>query len=212
MSLPYKKMGEPNLGSLHGHMRYDGMEYDREVPNFMVTASPGGVSDIHHHWTHGMYSHEVNTSDIYGHTAHNQYPTGAYGNMYQPGHTSSVVYNAANPPYDPEYWNNQAPPKEPSVFEPVAPAEIAMPEFFTNLKDPVPSVNLNINGWVLFIVLIFAAIALDFWTQASRRFMTEVLGFKDNVSWKILVAYALVVTGVLAFVAWMLQVPLTSVE
>lgn len=218
-SSPYKKMGEPNLTSLHGYPRYDGIEYDREVPDHMVVSSPGGVADIYHHWTKGMYSHAVDGTDIYGHTAQNQYPYGAYGSLYRPGHDPSVAYNA-NLPYDPQYWKNQAPPPPSSDFELIEPADLEVPVEKFNLEGKEQKgsnsnsvqVQVNINPWILFIVLIFAYLALDFWAEAGHKFLAQYLHYSESISWKMMAAYALLMTGVLALVAWLLSVPINTVE
>jgi hypothetical protein len=77
-------------GSLYGNPNYSGIEYDYEVPDNLVVASPGGVSGIHHHYTKGIYSDASSTQDIHaGNGNADAYPYGEYGNMYQVGQSST---------------------------------------------------------------------------------------------------------------------------
>jgi hypothetical protein len=75
-------------GSLYGNLNYSGIEYDFEVPDNVVIASPGGVSGIHHHYTKGMYSDASSNKDIYAGEGVS-YPYGEYGNLYQSGQSAT---------------------------------------------------------------------------------------------------------------------------
>ncbi len=79
---------EKYKGSLYGNLNYQGIEYDFEVPDNVVVASPGGVSGIHHHYTKGIYSDASSTRDIYAGEG-DGYPYGEYGNMYQIGQSAT---------------------------------------------------------------------------------------------------------------------------
>jgi len=79
---------EKYKGSLYGNLNYQGIEYDFEVPDNIVVASPGGVSGIHHHYTKGIYSDASSTRDIYAGEG-DGYPYGEYGNVYQVGQSAS---------------------------------------------------------------------------------------------------------------------------
>ena len=61
---------------VYGSPDYDGLEYDYEIPNEMIVASPGGASDIHHHWTKGFYGEGGSSWDVFG----NEPPALVYGN------------------------------------------------------------------------------------------------------------------------------------
>lgn len=92
-------------------MNRTGVEYDPRVPDDLIVETPGGVSNLYHHYTKGMYSPESATSDIYGHTVSTgQYIFGAYGNMYGRGHTAAQALGLNHPAPDPTYWKNMEEP------------------------------------------------------------------------------------------------------
>lgn len=95
-------------GTLYGEPKYEGIEYDWEVPENQVVASPGGVSAVHHHWTHGFNGRGNTSSDIYAGQGP-RYISGVYGNMYQIGQEAgqNMGYYPAAP--DVQYWQNQEP-------------------------------------------------------------------------------------------------------
>ena len=95
-------------GTLAGRPRYNGIEYDWEVPDNLVVGSPGGVSTIHHHYTKGFDGRGNTSSDIYAGQG-NRYISGEFGSLYQSGHTASqqLGYYPSAPDY--QYWQNQEP-------------------------------------------------------------------------------------------------------
>lgn len=96
--------------TLYGTPEWRGVEYDWEVPANGVVGSPGGVSTIHHHPTHGFNGRGNTSYDIYAGQGE-RYNSGVYGNLYQSGQESSQAYYG-NPPPDYQYWQNS----EPSQF------------------------------------------------------------------------------------------------
>jgi hypothetical protein len=103
----YQKIGNYS-GNLYGEPTYQGIEYDWEVPDNLVVGSPGGVSSIHHHWTHGFNGRGNTSSDIYAGQGP-RYNSGVYGNLYQPGQEAgqSMGYYPAAPDY--KFWVNEQP-------------------------------------------------------------------------------------------------------
>ena len=101
------KQSQSYDSTLYGKPEWRGIEYDWEVPENQVVGSPGGVSTIHHHPTHGFYGRGNMSSDIYAGQGE-RYNSGVYGNLYQTGQESSQVYYG-NPPPDYQYWQNQEP-------------------------------------------------------------------------------------------------------
>lgn len=71
-------------GSLYGEPKYEGIEFDREVPNTHVVASPGGVSGIHHHWSKGFYGKGDSSSDLFAGQG-NYHIHGINSNLYGTG-------------------------------------------------------------------------------------------------------------------------------
>ncbi len=96
-------------GSLisNGSPQYGGIEYDYEVPDNIVVASPGGVSTTQHHWTKGMYGNGASTYDIYAGEG-NRYPYGEFGNLYQVGQNAGTEMGLYPSPPDQMYTPNQS--------------------------------------------------------------------------------------------------------
>ncbi len=94
-------------GSLYGEPRYQGIEYDWEVPDNLVIGSPGGTSSTFHHWTKGFYGRDT-SSDIYAGQS-DRYISGVYGSLYNTGQSApdAMGYYPANPSY--QYWQNEVP-------------------------------------------------------------------------------------------------------
>ncbi len=68
-------------GSLGGLQQYPAGPYD--------VSSPGGLSSIDHHWTHGIYGIPDRTYDVYAGTG-DRYVSGEYGNLYRPSSHADV--------------------------------------------------------------------------------------------------------------------------
>ena len=95
-------------GSLYGRPNYEGIEYDWEVPDNLVVASPGGVSSVHHHYTKGFNGRGNTSSDIYAGQGE-IYNSGVYGNLYQTGQTATQNMGYFQDAPDYQYWQNQEP-------------------------------------------------------------------------------------------------------
>lgn len=101
---------EKYKGDMYGDARYQGIEYDWEVPDNLVVASPGGVDSIHHHWTKGFNGRGNASSDIYAGQGQ-RYNAGIYGNLYQTGQEAGqhMGYYTNAPDY--QFWQNEEPPQ-----------------------------------------------------------------------------------------------------
>lgn len=88
-------------------------------------SSPGGLSDIQHHWTGGMFGMQERTYDVYAGTG-DRYPAAEYGNLYRPnthgdvhsyyrGPTTSMTENRTMVG-DPYFWNNKSETTPPNKF------------------------------------------------------------------------------------------------
>lgn len=94
-------------GSLYGEPRYQGIEYDWEVPENIVIGSPGGVDSNRHHWTKGFYGAD-SSSDIYAGQG-DRYISGNYGNLYNTGQSGGDAMGYYTAPPDYQYWQNEVP-------------------------------------------------------------------------------------------------------
>lgn len=91
-------------GSMYGAPHYSGMEFDYEVADNTVVASPGGVSTTQHHWTKGVYGDGASQWDIYAGEGF-RYPYGELGNTYEVGQSSITDLDAY--PYPPDVMPTQ---------------------------------------------------------------------------------------------------------
>lgn len=94
--------------TLYGKPEYRGIEYDWEVPDNLVVGSPGGVSTIHHHYTHGFYGRGNTSSDIYAGQGE-RYNSGIYGNLYQTGQEAGQAMGYYPDAPDYKFWLNGEP-------------------------------------------------------------------------------------------------------
>ena len=93
--MDYQVLDSPD-SPVYGTPDYDGLEYDYEVPNQMVVESPGGTSDIHHHWTKGFYGDGGRSRDVFG----NEPPATVYGytgSLYATGPTATQAWAPGAP-------------------------------------------------------------------------------------------------------------------
>lgn len=107
MSLRYQTLSGYK-GQLYGQPKYNGLEYDWEVPDSTVIASPGGVSTVHHHPSKGFNGRGNSSSDVYAGQGQ-RYISGSYGNLYQPGQQASDDQGMFSKPPDYQFWQNQEP-------------------------------------------------------------------------------------------------------
>lgn len=174
-------------GDMYGVPKYQGIEYDYEVPDNLVVSSPGGVSSVHHHWTKGFGGRGNTSSDIYAGQGP-QYISGAYGNMYKQGHTSSSEYYPAPP--DTTFWKNQEPAGD------ITPPN--QKEGFV-LLDPEPKEESPTRvGIVEYGLLLLLVLSMAFWTNASYLFIKQTA----DMTWKTSGAAALFFSLLLASGLW----------
>lgn len=72
--------------------------------------SPGGMSSLEHHWSHGLFGPPVTVTDAYAGTG-DRYISGSYGNMYIPNAHESLYDDYRGPLSDrTEYTNTRGDP------------------------------------------------------------------------------------------------------
>lgn len=222
MSFTYQQLSTYS-GNLYGEPRAQGIEYDWEVPMNQVVASPGGVSDIQHHWTGGMYGRGNTSSDIYAGQGY-RYPSAMFGSLYRSGHKTGqdypTMYTEAP---DHQYWKNEE-PQQYSYSQTQADLKgsslLDVPNMEgyekvdladTDKVSVVPgdqyqsSVKTQGGKWLLFIVLIFAVVVAFFWSESIKGFISQVVynGKRfHTISWPQLVLISALITSVFAFTYW----------
>ena len=230
----YQSLDQFNGDPRPSYPANNGMQYDWEVPNDMVVASPGGVSGVHHHWTKGFYGIGNSSSDFYAGQGY-RYPTdaGPYGNLYQTGYGGIDQTGNYLPPPDTRWWSNQ--PLQQTSY---ASNELASfkpsstKEGFTVMTDSTDSgierlddekkalpdkiegisIKANYSPWLLFILFIFAFVAFDLWAETGRLFINDHLRAGKKITWKSTLMYAVIVTVFFAAVIYFVGVPLTTFE
>lgn len=197
-------------GKLQGHPSYFGIEYDYEVPDDSVVASPGGVSSTQHHYTKGFYGLGSSEGDLYAGEG-NIYESGEYGNIYSKGQTAAV----RNKQYPPQYPQNRGPPvsnDRPELKEGV--------NFDVKMIPPADSketsvehrkrLKLAVSPLIVGAVLIISYVALGAWTEAGKGFLAEKIG--RPMTWKLYLGMAMALTILILAISYMLDVPLFSFE
>lgn len=212
----------------------NGMQYDWEVPNNMVIASPGGTSSVHHHPTKGFYGIGNTSGDIYGGQGF-RYPkdAGPYGNLYKSGYGGFDMAGGQFPPPDVRWWDNQPlqqssypqtemktfnPPESKESFTVLTDSNESGIEYLDDAKKEIPAkfegirIQTNYSPWVLFVLFIFAFIAFDFWAETGRLFINDHLRAGQKVTWKSTLMYAIIITFIFALLLYFFGVPLTTFE
>lgn len=108
-------------GDLYGDMKpsYQGIEYDYEVPDNLILASPGGISSVSGHYTKGFYGRGNTSSDIYAGQGQT-YISGQYGSLYESGHSASDAQGYYSSPQDYQFYQNYPPQTTPPIGDPVS--------------------------------------------------------------------------------------------
>ena len=227
MAQVYEILTELN-SPVYGRPEYDGLEYDYEVPNEMVVASPGGASDIHHHWTKGFYGLGGSSWDVFG----NEPPAEVYGNvgaLYDTGPTATQtqgppigpVYPSPPVGTSPEFLGAQAPPRPPP--EPfnndnnIEYVDASIPFLTESSRERYATTPLSTSepgspglvaprapalNWYTLSVLFVAFIAFSFWTYAIEALFRERVYKGRRIPWLACVGYALCFSIVLVGITW----------
>jgi hypothetical protein len=212
--MDYQVLDSPD-SPVYGTPDYDGLEYDYEVPNQMVVESPGGTSDIHHHWTKGFYGVGGSSWDVFG----NEPPATVYGNtgsLYATGPTATQTWAPTapgagtyygSPPsgMSPEFLGRQSAPNPPSkpfedtdnieYLQPVKPTPTrekyvpAAGETKVNVDSTSSPLQLTTNTIILILLTVVVAF---FWAHLGLSFLQH--RYSGELSLEILGMYTLVLT------------------
>ncbi len=212
--MDYQVLDSPD-SPVYGTPDYDGLEYDYEVPNQMVVESPGGTSDIHHHWTKGFYGVGGSSWDVFG----NEPPATVYGNtgsLYATGPTATQTWAPTapgagtyygSPPagMSPEFLGKQSAPNPPSKpfedtdniedLQPVKPTPTrekyvpAAGETKVNVDSTSSPLQLTTNTIILILLTVVVAF---FWAHLGLSFLQH--RYSGELSLEILGMYTLVLT------------------
>jgi hypothetical protein len=209
-------------GSMYGSPQYRGIEFDWEVPDNMVVASPGGVSTTQHHYTKGVYGEGASHWDIYGGEGQ-RYPYAEHGGLYTVGHNApQKQHEYAQTPPDMMYTQNQS-SAHIDNFTPVklggdgkSPIEFISPpdsSATTPLTPLQPAASIKVpNPWFIFIVILFVYLALDFWTSAGESFIFTRFHDGKTPNWKWLAFYGVVFTLIVFLLTSTIGIPLVTLE
>lgn len=205
-------------GSLYGRPEYNGIEYDFEVPDNMVVASPGGVSTTQHHWTKGLYGAPSSTRDIYGGDGY-RYQYGEFGNLYQVGQNATTEMGVFPYPPDQMYTQNQSTPHIDNFTKVPGMELINSPD--TQEVKKIEGLggktkakhNVVIAHPFLFLLLIVLLYtALDLAVTAGESFIAERLHSGKTPTWKWLLLYAGIFLGAALLLGYTIREPLFGLE
>lgn len=195
-------------GSLYGQASYSGAEFDFEVPDTHVVASPGGLSTTHHHYSKGIYGHGRSATDKFAGQGE-RYEYGVNGDMYQVGHGAAQRNgHYAEPVPDPEYWKNQDPPIQDS-FEMIEPADVI--ERFTSVEE-VQKKSGVVRPWVLFFVFIIGYIMVDFWTGSLFKYLEQNVHGGRQITYQQMAMYSGILSVLFLVVVYAVKIPVKEFE
>jgi hypothetical protein len=138
------------VASLGGKIVKGSSEFDAEVPDHLVVASPGGVSATYHDVGHGFYGGGYSFVDR---VADNHHVHGDYGNMYAPGPSDNSLLYPPDPT-DPQWWNEQDyQPVEPPDVE-VKKENFSLPENSTATVETEETRPVDFAHLAIFVVLV----------------------------------------------------------
>ncbi len=222
---------EKYKGSLYGNLNYSGIEYDYEVPDNIVVASPGGVSGIHHHYPKGVYSDDASSTDIHAGEG-DAYVYGEYGNVYQQGQSATRLMGDFVEPPDlngqHNYTANQSQIRREN-FRPVNDHSGSTPgmEFIpspddstvtriatTPVPDPVtPAKSISVES-ILKLMVVFTSgyMAMNFWVKGGEELITKKFYGDKDMEWKDYVILAGLFTMVVLLFTYAFGVPLVTLE
>lgn len=229
-------------GSLYGNLNYSGIEYDFEVPDNVVIASPGGVSAIHHHYTKGLYSPAVSNQDIYAGegVAH---PYGEYGNLYQTGPSATRYMGdfKMHPQFEWEgpYPSNPLAQNLPNkVSGATAPSQEKKKDNYTPIElisppdsNETTPVNLDYTGipqgkqsentkkqmhikniFGMAAVLIVGYTAMNFWVKGGEEYISQRFFGEQPLGWKQFFIIAITLSAVTVAMMYFFGEPLVTLE
>lgn len=216
-----------------GAPEYTGAEYDYEVPDNLLIASPGGISTTHHHYTKGFYGDGASSWDIYGGEGY-AYPYAEHGNLYQVGQSAPYYMGQYAQPPDVMYTQNQSqlspqrdnftdvelipPPDTPTPSTASGTTASGGPVTVQEKRDVLEATKridrklVFSNPFATFMLFLLAYIALDLWANAGESFIVEKLNGGRPLTWKKFGVYAIVFTVALVVVATVLKTPLIAFE
>jgi proline-rich tail region repeat protein len=214
-------------GSLYGNPSYPpGLEFDHEVPDNLVVSSPGGTSNIHHHWSKGMYSDAAARWDIFAGEGM-RYPYAEFGNLYQTGQGSSQAMGNYYPAPDQMFTQNSStphienftptapsPPQAPSAktVEFIAPPDSGESMPLSELKPSTTRKLVTKNAAALIAIVLFAYLALDFWGLGGEAVIYEIFHKGEAPDWRWLFFYAALFSIIVVLVSYVIQEPLIALE
>jgi hypothetical protein len=202
-------------GSLYGRPEYNGIEYDFEVPDNLVTASPGGVSTTQHHWTKGLYGAPSSTHDIYGGDGY-RYQYGEFGNLYQVGQNATTEMGVFPYPPDQMYTPNQSTPHIDNFTKVPGMEMISVPDS-SNVEKISPlkkmtHVRLIAHPFLLLVLVILLYAAIDLSVTAGESFLAERLHGGKTPTWKWLLLYAGIFLAAALLIGFLIKEPLFGLE
>jgi len=179
MSSGYQSL-QKYKGSLYGNLNYNGIEYDSEIADNLVIASPGGVSGIQHHYTKGIYSDASSSTDIHAGEG-DPYVYGEFENLYQVGQSATRnMSDFVNQPEETFTQNESQLRKE--NFGPIE----FLPPPTTPITPPPNSPSKHNIESVLKVMAIFTVgyMAINYITKGGEEFIAERFYKGVEMSWK----------------------------
>jgi hypothetical protein len=217
------------LNNFGGRMKYEGLEFDQNVPKELEITSPGGVASTTHHWTKGFYGQGGSSTDKFG-NSDPYYLYGPEGAIYNKGDSEQKILNGSRTS-DKRYWNNESGLNvSQTKFDRKINDNGFVTEYYegtTKVDDDLDllikkmcpcknlkpgEMNITFNPWVVFLVFLVAYVVLDLWASAGRGLIKDKLHNGKKLGTMDLVFYAIIFTVILVVVAKLVNIPVTHFE
>lgn len=180
----YQSLSSYN-GNLYGAPRYQGLEYDVEVPDTQIIQSPGGAASTFHHWSKGFYGNGRSDSTKFGFQGYRT-EYGINGNLYQPGPGAADTLGMyPKPIQDPQYWNNQTQPPnlkdmedQSFFFDSLKPAKLEMPKDIKkdNIIEKFTDDSNNDSKLSKIIYFIMSVLSIVIFTLFGIKYYEQTYG------------------------------------
>lgn len=219
------------LTDFGGKAKYDGIEWDVNVPKENMISSPGGTASTFHHWTKGFYGKGGSSTDKFG-NSDPYYVEGIYGDLYNKSDSEAKLFNKTKT-IDKKYWNNRTDLDVSSVeldrkfndngytteyFN----GETKVRDIDSNVEEVIKEmcpckakpgyVSVTLNPWVIFIIFLVAYMAIDMWASAGKGLIKDHLHGGKEFKTMDMIFYAVIITVVLIVLARLTSTPVSSFE
>jgi len=200
----YEYLGSNDKTIDNSFYEYGDPEFDNEVDDGMIMASPGGISSHHHHYTKGFYGQGGSSTDKFGHQG-DRYPHGIYGNLYEQGNSAADKLGMYPLDSQERLWEND------DSFEVIE--DIKNIEGFTPMTSGNAEADYKkYHPIIILSMIVLLYVTFDLWSMAAQKFIIQYVHGGLKIGWKDMVKYAGGLTVLFLSLAWVMEIPIWIFE